>query len=262
MKRGFTLLEVMFALALLGFALVVLVRSSANTVFNAEQAHMLGVATDLARGKMYDIEEKEIKEGFTDTDQSQLDWKGFEDEGWPQVQYRYKVEHIEMPSWDDLTAMAQGKMKLAGSAAGSGFGSAFGSGFGSSFDPLQSFQNSALGGMLQMFGGMGANGKSMDVLGAQGGALIQSQYQLFQQILKVAVVKVTLDVQWKVLGSDRDLKVVEFLTDPVQMDRVLGGLGATPLAGTGSGAGSGTGSAAGSGSKPTTPTTPGRPPGT
>jgi hypothetical protein len=254
----------MFALAALGFALVVLVRSSANTVFNAEQAHMLGVATDLARGKMYDIEEKEIKEGFTDTDQSQLDWKGFEDEGWPQIQYRYKVEHIEMPSWDDLAAMAQGKMKLAGSAAGSGVGSAFGSGFGSglgsAFDPLQSFQNSALGGMLAMFGGAGANGKSMDVLGAQGGALIQSQYQLFQQILKVSVIKLTLDVQWKVLGSDRDLKVVEFLTDPVQMDRVLGGLGASPLGNTGSGAGSSAGSGAGSSTKPTTTTTtPGRP---
>ena len=41
--RGFTLIEVMFALALLGLALVVLIKSAAGSVFNAEQAHMMGV---------------------------------------------------------------------------------------------------------------------------------------------------------------------------------------------------------------------------
>src|SRR5438067_13366872 len=121
-RRGFTLIEVMFALALLGFALVVLVRSTAHTIQSAENAHMLGIATDLARGKMYDIEEKEIKEGFTDSDQSQLDWKGFEEEGWPQIQYRYKIEHVEMPSFDDLAQLTKGH------AAATGLGSAFGSG--------------------------------------------------------------------------------------------------------------------------------------
>jgi len=43
--RGFTLIEVMFALALMGLGLVVLIKSAAGSVFNAEQAHMLGVAT-------------------------------------------------------------------------------------------------------------------------------------------------------------------------------------------------------------------------
>jgi general secretion pathway protein I len=225
--RGFTLLEVMVALAILGLALTVLVKGVAGNISGVEDARLTGVATDLARAKMYDIEEKEIKEGFTD---------------------------IEMPSWDDLTAMAQGKAKLAGSGAGSGsafgsgFGSAFGSGFGSA-DPLQSFQNSALGGMLSMFGGQGANGKSMDILGAQGGSLIQSQYAMFQQILKVTVVKVTLDLKWKVLGRDRDLRVVEFLTDAASMDKVLNGLGAQDLA-----TGSGTSTGSGSGGKTPTPT--------
>ncbi len=55
-RRGFTLLEVMIALALLGFALVVLMRSTASNISSAEAAHMMGIATDLARGKMYEIE--------------------------------------------------------------------------------------------------------------------------------------------------------------------------------------------------------------
>jgi len=43
--RGFTLLEVMIALALLGFGLTVLIKSAAGNIFNAQQAHMIGVGT-------------------------------------------------------------------------------------------------------------------------------------------------------------------------------------------------------------------------
>src|SRR5262245_11828481 len=100
MRRGFTLLEVMIALALLGLSLVVLIKSAAGNIFNAEQAHMIGVATDLARGKMYDIEETLLKDGFSDTDQSQTDEKCFEEEGWPNICYSYKVEEPKLPSLD------------------------------------------------------------------------------------------------------------------------------------------------------------------
>ena len=184
-NHGFTLIEVMFALALLGFALVVLIRSSSSSIFNAEQAHMLGVATDLGRGEMYEIEEQLLKDGFSDTDQSQDDWKGFDDQGWPQIKYSYKVEAVEMPSFDQLQALATGHGSAAGSAANP-LGSAAGSGFslGSAVDPLNNFQNSALGGMMSMMGGMGSGEASANgVEGSQAGALIQSQYSMFQQIL-------------------------------------------------------------------------------
>jgi general secretion pathway protein I len=218
-KRGFTLLEVMLGLALLGLALTVLIKSAANSIFNAEQAHMMGVSTDLARGKMYDIEEKLIKDGFTDSDQSECD-KTFADEGFANVHYCAKVEQVEMPDWDTLQAMAQGHAKAgSGSAAGSAFGSGF---LGS--NSVGGFQNSMLGGMLSMFGG----GKK-DVTGSQGGALIQGQYGMFQQILKVSVRKVTLTITYKVFGSDRDMKVVAFFTDAGAMDKVINGLGSQEL---------------------------------
>ena len=71
--RGFTLLEVMIALALLGLGLTVLIKGAAGNIFNSQQAHMMGVATDLARGKMYDLEEKLLKDGFSDTEQAEED---------------------------------------------------------------------------------------------------------------------------------------------------------------------------------------------
>jgi len=255
MKRGFTLIEVMFALALLGLALVVLIKSSSSSIFNAEQAHMLGVATDLGRGEMYEIEEMLLKDGFSDTDQSQDDFKGFDDQGWPQIKYSYKVEAVEMPSFDQLQALATGHGSAAAAAAGSGsnLGSALGSGFslGSAVDPLSTFQNSALGGMMSMMGGMSggsAAASASGVAGSQAGALIQSQYTMFQQILKVSVRKVTLKLKWQVLGYDRDLTFVAFYTDPSAMDQVLSGAGATDLGDTSGGSGSGSGSGSGRGS--------------
>ena len=72
-QRGFTLLEVMFGLVLLGLALTVLIKSTAGNIFSAQQAHMMGVVTDLARGKMYDLEEKLLHDGFSDTEQHEED---------------------------------------------------------------------------------------------------------------------------------------------------------------------------------------------
>jgi general secretion pathway protein I len=256
-QRGFTLIEVMFALALLGLALVVLIKSAAGSVFNAEQAHMLGIATDLGRGEMNEIEETLLKDGFQDTDQLQ-DWKGFDDLGWPNIKFSYKIEVVEMPTFDQLTAMANGSAghgsgsaAAYGSAYGSSYGSGFGSGFGSSnfsisngtVDPLATFQNSALGGMMTMMGGLSGGS---DIAGAGAGALIQSQYSMFQEILKDSVRKVTLHLKWQVLGSDRDMTFVAFYTDASAMDRTLNGLGAAD-SGSGSGTGSGSGRGSGSG---------------
>lgn len=234
-RRGFTLLEVMIGLALLGLGLVVLIKSAAGSIFNAEQAHMLGVATDLARGKMYDIEEILLKDGFTDTDQSQTSEECFDDEGWSSICYTYKVEEPTLPSFDELQQMALAQAQGSGMGSGSGFGS----------DALASFESSGLGGIASMMGMFGAGAQNIDA--AQGGALIQSQFQMFQDILKVSVRKVTLTLKWKVLGSDRDLKVVAFFTDASAMDKVLNGMGAQEIqAGNGSGSGSGSGSSSGS----------------
>ena len=240
-QKGFTLLEVMIGLALLGFALTVLIKSAAGNIFNARQAQMMGVVTDLARGKMYDIEETLIKDGYSDTglsdaDDTCTDYKPFEEEGWPDVQWCAKIEEVELPSWDKLQTMA----------AGSGSGSAgSGSGAGSGEMP-GGFQDSALGGMMSMLGGgfAGGGSTSKDADSMAGASFIQGQYNMVQQVLKVSIRKVTLYVKWQVVGSDRDMRVVAYFTDAAAMDKVLSGLGSQelPEAGTGSGSGSGSGS--------------------
>ncbi|MDQ3364249.1 MAG: type II secretion system protein [Myxococcota bacterium] len=255
-QRGFTLMEVMIGLALLGVALTVLIKSAGNSIFSARQAQMMGVVTDLSRSKMYDIEEKLIKDGFTDTDQSEGDigepeatkvgdpprppgkrsGECFEDEGWPTICYAYRVELVELPSFEELQQMAQGR------AAGSAGSGAAGSGAGSDFVEEGGFQNSALGGMLgQLGGGLGGGGGGGDIDSSMGAAFIQGQYQMVQQTLKASIRKVTLVVWYDVMGRERDLKTVAFFTDPSAMDKVLSGLGSQELPEDGAGAGSGSG---------------------
>ena len=237
--RGFTLLEVMLGLALLGLGLTVLIKSAAGSIFSAQQAHMMGVVTDLARGKMYDIEEILLKDGFSDTELHEDD-KTFEEEGWPAVHYSYKVEEVELPGWEQLQALSQAHAAAGSGSAGSGSGSDKGGLDGTS----GGFGDSALGGMLSQFGGFGGSsgaGSGGNIDAANGGAFVQAQYTMFQQILKVSIRKVSLTVTWQVMGNDRDMKVVAFFTDAAAMDKVISGMGSTDLPDAGSGSGSGGG---------------------
>jgi prepilin-type N-terminal cleavage/methylation domain-containing protein len=241
--RGFSLLEVMIGLALLGLGLVVLIKSTTGNIRAAKRAQMMGVVTDLSRGKMYDIEEKLLKDGFTETDQSE-DGETFDEEGWPEIKYSYKVEQVELPSFDQLQALA----KDAGSAAGSAArGSGAGSGAGEDGEPSGRFEDSALGGVISMIGGGFGTG-STDIDAAQGASFIQGYYQIIQEALKASIRKVTLTVQFDVLGEENELTTVAFFTDAAGMDQgILGGLDALGGAGAGSG---------GTGGTPTPPTTP------
>ncbi|MGE0867713.1 MAG: prepilin-type N-terminal cleavage/methylation domain-containing protein [Kofleriaceae bacterium] len=242
-RRGFTLIEVMLALSLLGLALVVLVKSSASNMFAARQAQMMGVVTDLARAKMYDIEEKLLKDGFSDTDQSETSEQTFEEEGWPNITYTYKVDQVELPSWDKLQQLTQ-----AGAAAAAGSGSGAGSGSDGSA-ASGGFGDSALGGMLSMLGG-GFGGGGGDIDAQAGASFVQSQFQMFSDVLKASIRKVSLTVKWKVADSERDMTVVAYFTDAPAMDKVLSGLGSqdlddAPGGAADSGSGGGTGATGG-----------------
>ncbi len=253
-SSGFTLVEVMIALAILAMGLAVLIKDTANNIASTEGAHMDGVVTELARGQMYEIEERLAKEGFQDTDDHKCD--NFEKEGWTSVTWCYDVVAVELPALGAVQSMAHKEIAGAGSGSGTGSGARVGSGSGSGAgtdDGMGGFGNSALGGMMGMFGGMGGSG--MTGADAKGASFIQQQFELVKQVLKASIRKVTLTVNWEVMNDKRSMVVVEYITDAAGMNKVIGSLGAQAPAG-GSGSGSGTGS--GSGSSPrVNPITPG-----
>ncbi|MBZ4417118.1 prepilin-type N-terminal cleavage/methylation domain-containing protein [Myxococcus sp. RHSTA-1-4] len=88
-NRGFTLLEVVVALAILGLALMAIFDLNAGAVANHVYTKRLTVASLLARSKMTDIEQKLYDDGFSNDDDEESG--DFSDEGWPQFKWRARI---------------------------------------------------------------------------------------------------------------------------------------------------------------------------
>lgn len=94
-ERGFTLLEVMVALAILAVSFTALLGSQSSAVVLTRYVNGITVASLLARGKMLDIEHKMKKEGF-DAFGEDRETGDFSDEGHPEFKWEALVEKIEM----------------------------------------------------------------------------------------------------------------------------------------------------------------------
>jgi general secretion pathway protein I len=172
-RSGFTLLEVMVALAVLAGALMAVADLSGNALRNFGYARDLSMATLLARGKMAEVEEKYEDNGFTDFDET--DSGNFADQGQPQILWKLELKRPE----GTMTPQ-----QLLGAFLGTG-----GEDVGT---------QELLGKMLGT--GAPAGGKGGPSSGAPGGLLggvLQSQLTAFGEELKKAVRLVTLRVSWK-----------------------------------------------------------------
>ncbi len=93
---GFTLLEIMVAVAILASTLVVLLSIVTNNVRSTNHAKMTTAATFLARTKMVEIEDQILDNGFTDNDEVKAGT--FRDLGYPQFRFDTLIERLELPS--------------------------------------------------------------------------------------------------------------------------------------------------------------------
>src|SRR5882762_6940578 len=98
-QSGFTLLEVMVALAILAMTLVVLLQIITNNVRASNHSKMTTAATFLARGKMIDIEDDIIAKGFVDNNETASG--DFKEQGFATYSWESAVERVELPT--DLT---------------------------------------------------------------------------------------------------------------------------------------------------------------
>jgi type II secretion system protein I len=92
--EGFTLLEVMIALAILAAAMLTVSQIVGGSLRNHVRARQLEVATLLARGKMVELESEYERKGFRDFDEGEEGT--FEEEGHPEVRWSTEVVKPEV----------------------------------------------------------------------------------------------------------------------------------------------------------------------
>jgi prepilin-type N-terminal cleavage/methylation domain-containing protein len=99
MKRrrssGFTLLEVMIAVAILSMTLVVLLEIVTNNMRATRHARLTTTATFLARGKMIDVEDQILETGFTTDNESSSGT--FKELGYGDFRWDSTIERVELP---------------------------------------------------------------------------------------------------------------------------------------------------------------------
>ncbi len=87
---GFTLLEVIVSMAILGLALMAIFDLNAGAVAMHAYTKKLTVASLLARSKMIDIEQDLYDKGFNNDDEEKSG--DFSDEGWSSFKWREQLQ--------------------------------------------------------------------------------------------------------------------------------------------------------------------------
>lgn len=205
-QGGFTLLEVMVALAILGLALTAILSAQAG-LYNANvQARNLTHGTSAARCKMSEIEQELQAKGYPETDQH--------DEG-PccagdspaRMSCRWLIERVTLPDPPKSDLKDAGP----GGDAGGGLG-ALGALAGAAANPgaLADGGISALSSALASPMGPGGQSGSGGIVGMAMGMV----YPSLKPLLEASIRRVTLDVVWNEGPNERKVHVVQFVVHP------------------------------------------------
>jgi general secretion pathway protein I len=206
--RGFTLLEVIVALAVLGLALVAVADLNGGAIKMHIYAKELSAATLLARGKMLDVEQKLLADG-PPADDTVLDGD-FSDDGFPSYKWRAEIirPKTENMSPQQIVGLLTGGLGMGG-ASSSGSSSDSSGGMGG-----------LLGSLGALFGGgtqnsstssSTSNNPTSSMSGGMGGLLqgaMNMQAQTFIDSIGKMLREVKVTITWPDGDSTQTLTVV------------------------------------------------------
>jgi general secretion pathway protein I len=95
-SSGFTLLEVMIAVSILALTLVTLLSVVTNNIRATRHARLTTTATFLARGKMVDLEDQVLENGFSTSDETAEGT--FKEQGHAEFRWDSIIERVELPA--------------------------------------------------------------------------------------------------------------------------------------------------------------------
>jgi general secretion pathway protein I len=228
MRRGFSLLEVMFAVALFG-AVVTLILSAQGGLINSNRsAANMSQAVEIARCRMSELEEKELRLGYPEVeekDESTLCCDDKEVEGFA---CDWQVERVKLPEVQQLGGDASLNTVLSG-----GLGGVLDGGLGSIASSLPTAAGTTLlnplgGAGLNFDAGLGGLGQGMQSMmggaGAQGllSMVFGIVYPSLKPVLETAIRRITVDITWKEGSTDRTFTLTQYVTNPSRAGLLAG----------------------------------------
>ena len=224
-QRGFTLLEVLVAIAILGLGLTAILGSQVGLFTNAARGQHLTVATNLARCKMGEVEVDLLKLGYQLTDVNDDGPCCGDDDGNDGYHCAWKIERVSLPELPlsgadgGLAPSGDGGLDLGpiGTLAGIGQpGSQAANGSGTTTDLAKTLANApSPAGLAPM--------------------MMSMVYPTLKPMLEASIRKVTVTVSYKEGKFERELVITQYVTNPQQ------GQLDPSVAGTGGGSGIGAG---------------------
>jgi general secretion pathway protein I len=232
-RRGFTLIEVMVAVAILGLSLTVILSAQAGLYSGSSYAQHTSIAIGLARCRMSELEEQLLKIGFSLTD---VNDEGVccGDDSRADMTCTWRIDRVKLPSPPGMEASPSSSARPGGTSAGIDSLLALSKSGGSALSaagPLgmlsqlaQNPQATSLslsspdGGAATSMSGL-AEGLTQGPAGGASGMAALAMVFVYPQLkpmLETSIRKITVSVKWKEGIRDRDLTIVQYITHPMR----------------------------------------------
>lgn len=233
-QRGFTLLEVLVALAILGLGLTSILSAQAGLFASSLRSERVTMASNFARCKLSEVEIELLRLGYQLTEQKgEGTCCAIEDES--VYSCSWKIEPVKLPEMN-LNMLSN---KDGGAASPD-------AGFLTPFNPTDTTGVSsanpmgALGGMMPGLGGSNSpfgmlssgsgTGAGMGGLAAMALSIV---YPTLKPMLEASIRRITVSVKWNEGSKQRSFDIAEYVTNPMQGLPVMGSSSASadPLGG-------------------------------
>ncbi|HEY2517602.1 MAG TPA: prepilin-type N-terminal cleavage/methylation domain-containing protein [Polyangiaceae bacterium] len=224
-EGGFSLLEVMVAIGILGLSLTVILSAQGGLAASNKMASNMGLATTFGRCKMTEMEEKLLKLGYPLVDDLQTDVPCCNDREEEGFLCDTRVEKVVLPNPPQntldggamsLSSLASASPSSAGSGGISsalsqiapGLGGNAAGGPGLDFDGGLQGLGQNLMAQVGGGGGMGAQGLLQMVMGMV--------YPMLKPLYEASIRRLTVTVKWKEGPNKKELALVQYVTSPQQ----------------------------------------------
>jgi len=229
MRRGFTLLEILVAIAILGLSLTVILSAQAGLYSGSSYAQHSSIAIGLARCRMSEVEERLLKIGFSIGDEND-EGVCCGDDSRTDMTCTWRIDRVKLPEPPGTTASPSSSSKSSTStgldsllalskAGGSALSSAGPLGMLSQIAQNPQSMSLSLSGDAGLSTSSLAQGLSQGSISSASGLVQLAMIFVYPQLrpmLEASIRKVTVSVKWKEGIRDRDLTIVQYITHPMR----------------------------------------------